>query len=75
MGKKKKEGLHPTDVFRKQERKKEIKKSKFQKAQVCRRTHARTHAAREPCETLTGAGASARRSMRSRRSKRTRRWR
>ena len=54
MGKKKKEGLHPTDVFRKQERKKEIKKSKFQKAQVCRRTHARTHAAREPCETLTG---------------------
>ena len=54
MGKKKKEGLHPTDVFRKQERKKEIKKSKFQKAQVCRRAHARTYAAREPCETLTG---------------------
>jgi hypothetical protein len=35
MGKKLNKALHPTDAFRKEERKKEIKKNKFQKAQVC----------------------------------------
>jgi hypothetical protein len=35
MGKKVNKALHPTDAHRKEERKKEIKRNKFQKSQVC----------------------------------------
>lgn len=34
MGKKQNKALHPTDAFRKEERKKEIKRNKFAKNQV-----------------------------------------
>lgn len=34
MGKKANKAQHPTDAFRKEERKKEIKRNKFQKSQV-----------------------------------------